>query len=127
MDPTKQSEKLKEKISPTKTYTPKNAREERLMKAMTILSSDHDTAQFLRDIMTESEIEEFSNRLEIAVLLKQGMSYQKIADQVGTSTTTVTRVAQWLFKGCGGYAQVLEKLGADYFEQRTEEILIEKK
>ncbi|MBI4008795.1 helix-turn-helix domain-containing protein [Candidatus Roizmanbacteria bacterium] len=56
------------------------------------------------------EIEELANRLEIARLLLKGGSYQRIAKQTGVSTTTVTRVAHWLFKGCGGYQKVLKLL-----------------
>lgn len=108
------------------SYTPQNDKEAFLVKAITIMASEGDAVNFLRDLMTESEIEEFSNRLEIARLLKQGVSYAKVAKQVGVSTTTVTRVAHWLFKGCGGYQMVLNKLGADYFEQRTEEIIVKK-
>lgn len=96
-------------ITADKVYKPKNEREARFVKAVAIVASEKEAANFLRDIMTESEIEEFSNRLEIAHLLLKGISYQKVADQVGTSTTTVTRVAQWLFRGCGGYAGVLIK------------------
>lgn len=63
----------------------------------------------MRDLLTPAEIEEFANRLEIAKLLLDGRSYQKIAEEIGTSTTTVTRVAQWLFSGCGGYLAVLKR------------------
>jgi len=59
--------------------------------------------------MTPVEIEEFANRLEIARFLMMGESYLNIAKNTGVSTTTVTRVAHWLFKGCGGYQKVLTK------------------
>ena len=91
-------------------YKPRTKEEKALVKAFTVLDSEQDIANFLRDLLTSAEIEEFSNRLEIArLLLKKEKSYLEIAEQVGTSTTTVTRVAQWLFRGCGGYQAVFDK------------------
>lgn len=91
----------------SESYTPKNEKEKRLVKAFAKLNKETDVVNFLRDILTLAEIEEFSNRLEIARLLLENLSYQKIAKQVGVSTTTVTRVAHWLFRGCGGYQTIL--------------------
>ena len=88
-------------------YSPQNVKEKRLIEAFTKLKNDKDTAAFLRDLMTLPEIEEFANRLEIARLLLEDRSYIEIADKTGVSTTTVTRVAHWLFRGCGGYAKSL--------------------
>lgn len=84
--------------------------ERHLFKAFTQLKNEQEIANFLRDLLTPAELEEFANRLEIAELLfKRELSYLEIADKVGTSTTTVTRVAQWLFRGCGGYLTVIER------------------
>lgn len=91
-------------------YAPKNEREIRLIRALVLLKTEDDSAALLRDMLTPAEIEEFANRLEIAKLLEEGLPYLQIAKQVGTSTTTVTRVAHWLFNGCGGYQTVLKKL-----------------
>lgn len=91
-------------------YHPKNDREKLLMSAFASLKSMEEAAAFLRDILTPAEIEEFANRLTIAKLLTKGLPYLEIAKQVGTSTTTVTRVAHWLYNGCGGYRSVLKKI-----------------
>lgn len=91
-------------------YTPKNNRESLLMKALIGLKNEGDVAALLRDMLTESEIAEFANRLTIVRLLDDGLPYLQIAEKVGTSTTTVTRVAHWLYNGCGGYQAVLNKL-----------------
>lgn len=64
-------------------------------------------ANFLRDIGTLSELQAWSERLEVARLLGQGMSYRQIAKQTGASTTTVTRVAHFLENGEGGYRKFL--------------------
>ena len=39
------------------------------------------------------------------------MPYLDIAERVPTSTATVTRVAQWLRHGAGGYRLVLDRTG----------------
>lgn len=90
-------------------YKPRNEKEELLAKAFLKLKSYQQVINFLRDLLTPKELEEFANRLEIARLLKKGMSYKKIAQETKTSTTTVTRVAHWLFRGSGGYRKVLDK------------------
>jgi len=89
-------------------YRPKNDKEKALSSAFLKLKTEQETANFLRDLLTIKEIEEFANRLEMARLLKKGWSYKRIAKEVGVSTTTVTRVAHWLFRGCGGYEKVLK-------------------
>ncbi|PIX68944.1 transcriptional regulator [Candidatus Roizmanbacteria bacterium CG_4_10_14_3_um_filter_39_13] len=91
-------------------YKPKNEKERLLIKAFASIKSADEAAALLRDLLTPAEIEEFANRLTIAKLLTKGLSYLEIAKQVGTSTTTVTRVAHWLYNGCGGYSSVLKKI-----------------
>ena len=89
-------------------FQPRNQKEKNLVKAFLKLKTEKDIANFLRDLLTLAEIEEFANRLEVARLLTQGLSYQRIAEKTGVSTTTVTRVAHWLFRGCGGYKKALK-------------------
>lgn len=91
-------------------YSPRNEKEKFLTKAFLQLKTEKEVSDFLRDLMTIGEIEEFANRLDIARLLLKKRSYKEIAKSTGVSTTTVTRVAHWLLRGCGGYQKVLEKL-----------------
>ena len=71
------------------------------------LKTEEEVANFLRDIGTLSELQAFSERLEVAKQLSQGSTYRDIAENTGASTTTVTRVAKFLENGCGGYRQIL--------------------
>ena len=96
-------------FSSNEAYTPRNQKEKTLARAFIKLKTEKEVGNFLRDLMTLPEIEEFANRLEIARLLTEGFSYKSIAEKTGASTTTVTRVAHWLYKGCGGYIKVLKK------------------
>lgn len=92
-------------------YKPQNEREKLLIKALVSLKTEDEVAALLRDMLTPAEIEEFANRITIVKLLSEGLPYLEIAKEVGTSTTTVTRVAHWLYNGCGGYQSLLKKLG----------------
>jgi len=94
-------------MSDFQNYKPKNEKEKALASAFLKLKTEQEVANFLRDLLTIKELEEFANRLEMARLLKTGMSYKAISKKMGVSTTTITRTAHWLFRGCGGYQKVL--------------------
>ncbi|CAN5228692.1 hypothetical protein BH09PAT2_BH09PAT2_09140 [soil metagenome] len=94
----------------TESYKPKTSEEKLLVKALASAKNEEEVASFLRDLLTPNELEELANRVHIAsLLLKQKHSYLDIAALGKTSTTTVTRVAHWLFKGCGGYYALLKR------------------
>lgn len=101
---------MHKKYSLSDTFQPRNSKEKKLISAFCKLKSEEEMSNFLRDLLTISEIEEFANRLEIVRLLHEKKSYLEIAKITNTSTTTVTRVAHWLYRGCGGYKKVVEKL-----------------
>lgn len=65
---------------------------------------------FLSDIMTKVEIEEFSNRLRAAKMLKNGASYDAVQLETKMSTTTIARISKWLKKGAGGYELALRQI-----------------
>ena len=46
--------------------------------------------------------------LDLARLVDAGIPYAEIARRLGASTATVTRVAQWVRHGEGGYRSVLD-------------------
>lgn len=70
--------------------------------------TEADLENFLRDVGSLSELQAWSERLEVARLLGKGWSYRQVAKETGASTTTVTRVAHFLENGEGGYRQVLK-------------------
>jgi TrpR-related protein YerC/YecD len=80
-----------------------------LVEAFTALRDKAVTAAFLRDICTTTELDAMGQRLQVARLVNDGVSYQEISRRTGASTATVTRVAQWLHHGEGGYAAVLKR------------------
>src|SRR5438067_7823734 len=82
-----------------------------LCDAMASLRNADEVGRFLRDLCTLTELEAMAHRWQIARRLDEGkLSYVDIAEQVGGSTATVTRVAQWLRHGAGGYRLALDRL-----------------
>jgi TrpR-related protein YerC/YecD len=65
--------------------------------------------RFLRDLCTPGELDAMAQRWEVAKLVNQGVPYLEISKRTGASTATVTRVAQWLHHGEGGYLEALRK------------------
>ena len=80
-----------------------------LAEALTSLRGPEDVTCFLRDLCTLPELEALAHRWQIVLLLEQGVPYVEIAERVPTSTATVTRVAQWLRHGTGGYRTALDR------------------
>src|SRR5262245_25855064 len=80
-----------------------------LADAVVSLRTRDEAQRFLRDLCTLPELEALSHRWQTALLLEQGLPYVEIAVRVPTSTATVTRVAQWLRHGTGGYRIALDR------------------
>jgi TrpR-related protein YerC/YecD len=83
-----------------------------LADAVLTLRTRDEARRFLRDLCTLPELEALTHRWQTVCLLEQQLSYLEIAERVPTSTATVTRVAQWLHNGTGGYRTALERLHA---------------
>ena len=78
-----------------------------LCAALISCKTEEEMADFLRDVGTISELQAWSERLEVAKLIAQGLSYREVAKKTGASTTTVTRVAKFIENGPGGYRKFL--------------------
>jgi TrpR-related protein YerC/YecD len=80
-----------------------------LADAFLSLRTTDEVRRFLRDLCTYPELEALTHRWQTVLLLDQGVPYVEIASRVPTSTATVTRVAQWLRHGTGGYGIALDR------------------
>ena len=78
-----------------------------LATAIRTLRNGDEVTLFLRDLCTRAELEALVHRWQTALLVDQGVPYLEIARRVPTSTATVTRVAQWVRHGTGGYRVAL--------------------
>ena len=80
-----------------------------LYKAIEKLKTHQQATDFLTDLCTPKEIESLNERWEVAKLLStEKYTYREIAKKLGASTTTVTRVARFLFsENNNGYKSIL--------------------
>ena len=104
---------------PMKTPKPKD--EAALYAAIHELKSVDEVRRFMVDLCTPGGIADFAERWAIARLLNAGKKgYREIAAETGASTTTVGRVARFLFQERHqGYKTILDRL---YPEQKTKEL-----
>lgn len=84
-----------------------------LMQAILQLQSEEDAYRFFEDLCTIAEVKSMAQRLEVAVLLRQHVTYQEIARQTGASSATISRVNRALLYGADGYNRVLDALEDD--------------
>jgi TrpR-related protein YerC/YecD len=80
-----------------------------LFTAITRIANETEARNFFRDLLTEKEIIEFSNRWKAAKMLNSKISYAKIIEATGLSSTTVARISKWLNSGMGGYKTIIKK------------------
>ena len=85
-----------------------------LVEAILALKNVNEAECFLRDLMTEGEIQEFANRLEAASLLSRDVQYNAIIENTGLSSTTIARISKWLNGSLGGYRLILNRLGNNH-------------
>ena len=65
---------------------------------------------FFDDICTIAELQALSQRLQVAKLLREKITYQDISKITGASTATISRVNRCVVYGTGGYDMILERL-----------------
>ena len=83
---------------------------DRLYDVISKLNSREECFEFFSDLCTIKELQDMAQRLDTAVLLSQGKSYQAITQQVGVSTATIGRVSKCLNYGTGGYRKAIDGL-----------------
>jgi TrpR-related protein YerC/YecD len=81
-----------------------------LVDAVLAIKNADEARRFLRDLMTEKEINEFANRLEAASLLSKDIQYDTISEDTGLSSATIARISKWLKGSLGGYRLILNRL-----------------
>lgn len=87
--------------------TPEN---KTLIASILALQTENEAEIFLRDLMTESELDEFAKRLTAAEMLSANLPYSAIEKKTGLSSTTIARVSKWLNSGEGGYKKIIERI-----------------
>ncbi len=87
-----------------------NGSTDRLFKTISELKTADECYAFFEDLCTIKEIQDMAQRFDTAILLDKGCSYQKIAEEVGISTATISRVNRCLSYGTGGYKEAINKM-----------------
>ena len=95
-------------VTPEPRHWPTSEHED-LFATIASLRTQEEAQHFLRDLCTRSELDAMAHRWQVARLLDEGLPYLETATRAHASTTTVTRVAQWLRNGEGGYALALTR------------------
>ena len=89
---------------------------DRLVQVLANLKTTEECYSFLEDLCTIKEIIDMSQRLEVAVLLREGTNYQEINRRTGVSTATISRVNKCLSYGNGGYENAISTLSEEKSE-----------
>ncbi len=84
-----------------------------LFEAVLSLKTVDECYSFFADLCTVSELKSLSQRLEVAVMLKNGLVYNDIAAKTGASTATISRVNRCINYGENGYNLVISRLGGE--------------
>ena len=93
--------------------TVRNRQTDLTIKAILSLDNEEDAYRFFEDLCTIPEIRSISQRLEVAYLLEKKETYQRIAEETGASSATISRVNRALTYGADGYRRVLKKIGTN--------------
>ncbi len=72
-----------------------------LFKAILELKNINECRAFFEDLCTVTELSDMSQRFKVAQMLYSGESYIDISNELGVSSTTISRVAKALNFGDG--------------------------
>lgn len=81
-----------------------------IFDAILSLQTREECYAFFEDICTVNELLSFSQRFEVAAMLRQKKTYLEIAEKTGASTATISRVNRSLIYGEGGYDIVFSRI-----------------
>ena len=81
-----------------------------LIQAILALETEEECRAFLEDLMTGREIQDCSQRILVASLLREKLVYSRIAQATGASSATISRVNRCCTYGSGGYKVVLDRI-----------------
>ncbi|MBR0454938.1 MAG: TrpR-like protein YerC/YecD [Clostridia bacterium] len=84
-----------------------------LVKAILSLNTKEECDAFLDDIMTKKEVLDIAQRLLVAKMLSEQTVYNKIVEETGASTATISRVNRSFLYGAGGYKRALEAIAEE--------------
>lgn len=82
-----------------------------LYKAVLSLKNESECEAFFEDLCTPQELNAIAQRLSVASMLTDGCVYNKIVEETGASTATISRVNKTLnYQAAGGYKIVFGRI-----------------
>lgn len=84
-----------------------------LYEAILTLNNMEECYKFFEDICTIKELQSISQRLKVAKMLRENMTYTQIEERTGVSTATISRISKCIHHGPGGYNIVLDRVMGD--------------
>ncbi len=70
----------------------KNTDIQLLVDLILLVENEEDCKKFLLDLLSPTEFESITQRIEIAKMLQDGKKYSEITEKTKASTTTISRV-----------------------------------
>ena len=89
---------------------PTREQNDTLYQAILALKDMDECRRFFQDLCTVSELRAMEQRMEVALLLDDGLIYNDILDRTGASSATISRVNRALMYGADGYQTVIPRL-----------------
>ena len=81
-----------------------------LYQAIVAIQNEEECRKFLQDLCTVSELKAMEQRMEVAMLLDQGLIYSEILERTGASSATISRVNRCLHYGADGYRTIIPRI-----------------
>jgi len=69
---------------------------EEIVTVLSKIDDKNEIFNFIRDLLSEKEILEFSRRFEVAKMLEEKISYKQIEEKTKMSSTTIARISKFL-------------------------------
>ncbi len=94
-----------------------NKSTDEFFRAVQSLKNLEEFYRFFEDVCTVSELKAIVQRYDVALMLREGVTYNVIAEKTGASTATISRVNRALQYGADGYKLVFSKLFGDRYDK----------
>jgi TrpR-related protein YerC/YecD len=83
---------------------------QKLSQALLKLRNADEIRIFLKDLLSNSELDTITQRFDIAMRQEQGLPYTEIERETGASSATIAKVSENLKYGNDGYKLIIDRL-----------------
>lgn len=86
---------------------------------VSVLKTREEVKNFFKDLLTLSETVMISRRIQIAIKLLDGESYDDIRKSLKVGFSTINQVERWLNNGFGGYRKTIQEFKRKHKSRRS--------